>query len=305
MRIPAPVVVALLIAGLSAPVIRSAHRHTDAWAPKTALQEEILYLPNGEFLKAASLGYDALVADLLWVRATALFGKRFGEGDDDWYTWLYHMVDLATDLDPTFRAAYKYGGTMLRINGSFVDQSSMIFQKGSHHLPEEWYFPFGIGMNYFMHKDDSRLAARYMTQAAEAGGGPFYLSNLAASLLTESNELETALLFLQEELKAVQEPSARRAVEVKVLETRYLLGVRDANEAVAAFRRKTGELPEVPGAVVQAGIELPIDPLGGTWVWDEGEGTEDGEVRSSRYCAVFLPLSAETGLGKLHISGCE
>lgn len=312
-----------LIALVLCELVYLSHRHTDAWAPRAEITDEVLYLPSGRFLKLATLGYDALVADLLWIRATAMFGAGYGS-DDDWQAWLYHTINLCTDLDPKFRAPYKYGGTMLRIDGRLVDQSNLIFQKGSVALPGEWYFPFAIAMNYFMHKDDRLLAARYMEQAARvareaekaaeaarARGDldapeldprrkpPAYLANLAASLYSDSDQLEVGLTFLEEELRQLPESPTRDAVKVKILETGYLIALRDATAVIAQFRDQTGAFPEQPGDVASIGLSLPMDPLGGRWDWDGSSAAEPGSLVSSAYVAVFTAIIRDTGLGRI------
>lgn len=299
-------------------LIGSAHRHTDAWSPRHSAIDEVSYLPDGRLLRTLSLGYESVVADLLWARATSLFGQRYGDSDQDWYPWLYHMMDLVTDLDPEFRAAYKYGGTMLRIDGVFVDQSSLIFQKGARQLPTYWYFPFAIGMNYF-NQDRRMLAARYMEQAAtvarqlqkdlsDAGSldeeglvegydGPDYLHNLAVSLYSDSDQLEIGLQFLLEEQRHLPAGRARDAVRIKIIETRYLMARRDALVVMDRYKKQTGRLPTTPGDVTTLGLSLPDDPLGGQWVWDEHQGAKEGSLVSDAYERVFGVLAAETGMG--------
>ena len=302
------IVAVVALAGLTA----SAHRHTDAWAPPPAAGDEIRYLPSGDSLKAASLGFELLLADLLWVRAVLLFGERFGDGDESWYPWLFHMTDLATDLDPEFRAAYKMGGTMLRSDGIFVDQSNLIFQKGMNAMPEEWYFPFAIGMNYYSFKDDPSIAARYIRIAAESGDGPIYLRNLAASLLSESNQLEVAAQFLTEELANLPPGAAHDITRVKIYEVRYEIAQRDATLAIRAYRDREGRLPEQPQDVTDAGFTLPPDPMADTgylrslgvrppaasgWIWDPNPDSKPGTVISAGFGAVFAQIASATGYG--------
>jgi len=305
MALPRPVLVAALIAGVALPVLQSAHRHTDAWAPRASVAELSFYLPSPKLVRIGALGYEALLADLLWLRASTLFGDRYASADDDWYGWLYQMMDLATELDPEFRAVYKYGGIMLRADGVFVDQSNLIFSKGALHLPDEWFFPFGIAMNYFMHRDDRRTASIHMRRAAETNTGPFYLRNLAASLLSETEQMEEAQLFLREEFNNLQPgSSARRAVKVKLFELDYLIAVRDAKAVLDEHRRTTGNYPAEPQGVAAVGMALPADPLGGRWVYDRGPKTTAGTVKSSLFCDVFIELAEETGLGRVDIDVC-
>lgn len=297
----------VLILALLVPVLRSAHRHTDAWAPRQRVTDEIKYLPTGRLLKAASLGYELLVADVLWARTTMLFGKNFEQQDKDWYAWVFHMIDLATDLDPEFKAAYKYGGLMLRVEGEFIDQSSLIYQKGMVALPDNHYFPFFIAMNYHEYKDDRQTAAEYMEIAAKCGSGPAYLPSLAASLRTETGDAEEALLFLLEEHRAIppDQEQLRTTVEVKIFETRYLIELQQVQQAVEEYRRRTGDLPDQPSDVLEAGLSLPEDPLGGHWVYNPSPDVEIGTCWSSAYCRVFSALSHEHGLGRRVPIGCE
>jgi tetratricopeptide (TPR) repeat protein len=297
----------VLLLAVLVPVLRSAHRHTDAWAPRHAVTDEIRYLPTGQLLKAASMGYETLVADMLWARTTLLFGKNFEQEDTDWYAWVFHMIDLATDLDPEFKAAYKYGGLMLRAEQDFIDQSSLIYQKGMVALPENHYFPFFIAMNYFQYKDDRATAADYMEIAARCGTGPAYLPSLAASLRTEVGDPREALMFLEEELRAVpaDEEALRTAVEVKIFETRYEIALQDAQGMVEQYRRQTGSLPASPADVVELGLVLPEDPLGGVWAYNPSSKMEIGTVWSSARCRVFTSLSREHGLGRSTPVGCE
>jgi hypothetical protein len=264
-----------------------------------------------------------LAADLLWVRATAMFGEGYG-ADDHWQLWLYHMINLATDLDPQFRAAYKYGGTMLRLDGLLVDQSNLIFQKGHEALPDEWYFPFAIAMNYFLYKDDRGLAALYMEKAARSARStehaiekarvsgdlasplldarrkpPHYLANLAASLYSETDQLELGLTFLLEEQRQLPPSASRTAVEVKILETYYLIALRDATAMIEQYLLQEGGLPRTPQDVSAIGLELPADPLGGRWNWDSGTESKPGSLISSAYLAVFTAIVRDKGLGTI------
>jgi len=296
-----------LVVALLVPLLASAHRHADAWAPRARVTEEVKYLPTGKALKATSLGYGQFLADILWIRTTLLFGKRYASEDHEWYAWVFHMIDLATDLDPEFKAAYKYGGTMLRSEGVFIDQSSLIFGKGMKHRPDLWELPFGIGMNYFMFKDDRETAAIYISLAAQTGKGPFYLRNLAASLQSDSGDLDSALIFLETDLENIPESQsqARQAVEVKIIELHYLVARRDAMAIVTDFRRLTGNLPATPAEVSASGFALPRDPLGGAWMWDPDPALEVGTVISTNYCEVFTKLARDHGLGRLTFASCQ
>lgn len=261
------------------PVIHAAHRNADAYRPRLDVSDRFGYLPTGEFASTACLGFDAPVADLLWIRAVLYFGEHYDGSDEvDWYVWLYYIVDLVTDLDPKFTAPYKYGGTMLRIDPQWVDASNLLFAKGLKNNPDYWYFPFSIAMNYFF-RDDLGKAAHYAQIAASLPGAPFYLANLTASMLNDSNHKEVALRFLEEEYGAAVSEKRKGAIYVKIHETRFEMACEQVDEARSRYLADTGapvtdleglvptylrEIPEDPYAVFlddPGGCGLVIDPL--------------------------------------------
>ena len=74
--------------------------------PREQLKEKLIYIPKGPFIKTAALGFDAVLADLLWVRSVVYFGGHFLTDKD--YHWLYEILDAATTLDPKNILAYRF-----------------------------------------------------------------------------------------------------------------------------------------------------------------------------------------------------
>jgi len=159
-------------------------------------EEKLLYLPSGKYLKPASLGFDSLIADLLWIKAIGYFGGHYLT--DRSYKWLYHILDLVTTLDPYFKYPYEFGGIVLALEEGDPNQSTALMQKGIRYYPEYWRLYFYLGFNYFYYHKDVKQASQYMTKAAQLPGHPTYLPKLAASLLTQSGDKESALNFLKQ-----------------------------------------------------------------------------------------------------------
>lgn len=271
------------------------HAEADAWRGPSDADDELRWMPSGRALRLAVLRYDNVAADLLWLRAVGMFGEKYGTsgGDVAWLQWLYHLVDLVTDLDPSFRSAYVHGGTLLRLFPGWQTQSTLVFAKGAAALPERWEFPFNISMNYYLHEGDPESASRYMRQASVIPGSPFYLRSLAASMLDEAHQLDTALAFLRQELTQVADPRVRSALEVKEQEIRYRIGIRDIEAARQRFRDESGRDVLHPADLVPGTLpRLPDDPLGGRWIFGP-----DGSVASDRHAAWLEDVARRTGLG--------
>ena len=103
----------------------------DQHRPASVRAAELSYLPKGEYLKIAVLGYRQMAADLIWLKVVQHFGnpKETKEG----YLWTYHAVDVLTDLDPKFAYAYQATGTILGVWGNRPEESIAILTKGMRH----------------------------------------------------------------------------------------------------------------------------------------------------------------------------
>ena len=156
--------------------------------------ELMLYLPSGELLRPAALGFDTVLADVLWLRTVSYFGLHYLT--DKRYDWLYHMLDVTTTLDPKFLKAYTTGALILSIELGEVEKSNRLLIKGMKHLPGQWQIPFYLGFNHFFYMNEPLVAARYLQQAAKLPGHPRFLPHLAATLLVEGGEPEAASQFL-------------------------------------------------------------------------------------------------------------
>ncbi len=260
-RSHAPALLTVLLLAAVAPLSHNLRRAGEARQPHHELADRVVYLPSGENLGPACLGYESAVADVLWIRAILYFGGGHGtQLDDDWYVWLYYMLDLVTDLNPHFEAPYKFGGVMLRISPEWVDASNLIMAKGMAHNPDEWYFPFSIAMNYYL-REDMQRSAEFLTVAASKPDAPFYLPNLAASLLNQTQQEEVALHFLMQEYETAPDESRRNAIYVKIHETRFMIARRDLDAARARYTERNGRPPSDLQDLVPADIaELPPDP---------------------------------------------
>jgi len=243
------------------PLVYNAHRTLLAYQPRHDLQQRILYLPTGELLSPLCLGFEAPVADFLWIRAVHYFGSHHDvtEGDQ-WYVWLYYMIDLVTDLDPEFVAPYKYGGLMLHVDPDWVGAHNLLMAKGMQSNPEQWYFPFSLAMNYFF-EDDLQRAADYAQIASKLPGAPFYLPNLAASLLNDSEREEVALQFLIERYNDTVDDQTKNSIYVKIQETEFEIAKRDFDAARERFRIEQGrEAEDLRELVPNYIAEVPDDP---------------------------------------------
>lgn len=180
--------------------------------------ENLLYLPSGRHLKALTLGFSNLAADVLWIKAIGYFGGHALTDKD--YPWLHHILEQLTTLDPTFAYPYLFGGVTLSVERESADESSALLAKGMTRYPGEWRYPFYIGFNAFYLERDPERAAVFMSHAASLPLAPEYLPHLAASLTAESGRLDAAVRFLETMAESAREEWMRDKIRQKIADLR-------------------------------------------------------------------------------------
>jgi len=104
--------VALLIAIIAIfSALYPIQKHVDSLRDTWPQVEELLYLPSGNMLKIVSLGFDEVAADILYIKMIDYFATHLMT--DHTYTWLYHMADLVTTLDPVSSSRISSPGSCL------------------------------------------------------------------------------------------------------------------------------------------------------------------------------------------------
>ena len=158
------------------------------------IKEELLYLPSGNVLKIMSLGFDEVASDIIYIKMLSYFATHLMS--DRTYKWLYHMADLVTTLDPHFRFTYIFAGLILNLEAGQFENARAILLKGKEYFPNDWYFPFSLGLNYFFNKADLITAADYFDLASSLPNSPPYLKGFAKKLREKGKTKETTLEFL-------------------------------------------------------------------------------------------------------------
>ncbi|HSD11339.1 MAG TPA: hypothetical protein VLF14_10155 [Candidatus Binatia bacterium] len=238
---------------------------------------EPVYLPKAEYLRLMSLGYDNVLADVLWFRTINYFGKHYRS--DRTYPWLAHMCDLVTDLDPRAEHVYRFAGMILPWEVGQADAGIRILQKGLRTFPDSWLLHYWIGFNYYFFEDDLENAARYLRRAAQLPGAHPNAARLAALLASEHYGPETTLHFLAELKDEVDSKEMREVVEENIRQARLARDLEILNGAVREYRARTGRAPESLDALVEARLvrAVPTEPFGGAYRIDPATG----EVASS------------------------
>ena len=244
--------------------------------PRERLEEKLIYIPNARFTKVASLGFHAVLADLLWARAVVYFGEHYLTDKD--YSWLYRILDAVTTLDPKNILAYRFGGSLLALEQQDVEKSIALLEKGIQNNPgEDWRLYFLLGFDYFYFIRDHVSAAKYLEIASRMPGHPKYLPRLAARMYAKAEDLDTALRFLEEMYMQYDDQKVKSAIAERISILVIKKQVRLLQDAVEKYKEIYGEYPRELEALVHTELirELPPVYEGGSYVIDPDTGKVD------------------------------
>lgn len=251
----------------------------DGWYPRERQAEErILYIPSGEVLKRLTLGFDALAADVYWIRAIQHYGgdRLARDRPGQKYKLLYPLLDLTTTLDPYFNIAYRFGAIFVGEKPpggpGRPDQSVALLRKALVAMPHKWQYYHDIGFVYYWRLRDYNGAAQWFQRAAEQPGAPNWLAPLAAAMLTQGQD-RAAARFLWQQIHNSEEPWLRRSAERALLQLQALDHIDQLEAAVRRFPPPPGE-PHAWTALIRKGVlfRMPVDPTGTPYEVDPQTG---------------------------------
>ena len=267
----------VLWAGASSLLLILDHERT-----AVARAEQLAYLPKGDYLKLAVLGYRQVVADLIWLQAVQHIGAK--RDTQLGYTWTYHAVDVLTDLDPTFVPPYQATGLFLGVLVGRHDEGLAILKKGSRHNPSNWQLPFLAGYISYYERCDAAGAGEFFRMAARVPGSPAYLPQLAARMTVESGDSSAALEFLDRFSRSVADERVREALLRRMNEVVQERDLRFLEESIKQYRLKYDQGPAKLDDLMLRGIipQIPVDPLGGQYEIDALSGAVSASSKRDR-----------------------
>lgn len=236
------------------------------------------YLPDGDVLRRAVLGYREVASDLLWLQVIQEMGER--KVSQEAGQWIYRALDVVTTLDPKFVRAYEIGAHALCTLVVMPEASNRLLEKGIHHNPQEWRLPFLLGFNYYFEFGDNQKAAEAMAAAARLPGAPDLIPRLAAKLLVSAKSPQQAVELLAKVYEDTTDESVRQVLEQRLREFIVERDLYLLEQTISQFQVQYSERPARLEELVQRGLlrELPQEPFGGQYIYDAGSGT----VRSSK-----------------------
>lgn len=260
-------VLILLAAGSVALQAERDRRYTQA-----STGARLLYLQSPAVAGRLALEYDALAADIYWIRAVVHYGgDRLSDRREGRFEQLGPLLDLTTSLDPLFRLAYQFGAIFLSEPppggpGRF-DLAERLLLKGMAASPERWQYPYDLGFLYFWRRQDPQTAAHWLQRASALPSAPEWLGPLAASMLARGGDRQASRELLTRILQDAEQEWLRITATRWMRQLDALDQIDQLDAMLAKYRAQHGP-PASWVDLIRAGWipGIPTDPEGHPYV---------------------------------------
>jgi hypothetical protein len=270
-------------------------------------ESELLDLSRPQAVKAISVGYDSLLADVYWARAIQYFGNKVLDNPRIVNTrtselpLLYPLLDTATTLDPRLIQAYRFGGFFVH---DYVDPvlGQKLLLKGIENNPNDARLYQDLAFLYWSN-GDCESASRTYAEGAKIPGAPPWMKEMSAIILARCGRADLTAELLRRQYESTDDPRIRERLATLLEPYVALSDVTFLNRAVAAYHERFGSYPRSLADMLRAltkhpgGPQLrldangtPVDPKGVPYRYDPSTGTVTTDPKS-----VALPRTAPEG----------
>jgi len=270
--------ISLVLVGVTIGLAAGVLHARDTRAPLPVSQERLMYLRSGRTADRVFMTFDALAADVYWMRAIQHYGRdRKSTRVDDRFELLLPLLDLTTTLDPYFSIAYRFGAIFLSMdspNGpGRPDLAITLLEKGLVHRPDRWQYAHDIGFVHYWHTGDFAQAASWFDRASKMPDSPEWIRQVAAVTLVEGGDRSGARQVLTELLGA-EESYIRAAAERSLAQLQALDAIDVLRGLVERYRLANGGLPSGWQDLVRLRYlpGIPVDQTGTPFAYDPASG---------------------------------
>src|SRR5580693_10588227 len=175
-------------------------------------EKDDLVLRSGPMLKAISLEYAPLMADLYWTRVVQYYGDKHARHDEN-FELLWPLLDVTTTLDPNLLVAYRFGSMFLSESApqgaGRPDLAIQLIQRGIRENPEYWRFYEDLGFIYYFELHDYDKAASAFLEGSKRPGALPWMKVLAAKVSEQGDNAETSAFLWNEIYTSASDPQIK------------------------------------------------------------------------------------------------
>jgi len=232
----------------------------------------LLYLPSGKYLKVMALGFDDLLADMLYLWSIQYYGNYAIKDRYDYLERIFEQV--ITELDPHYLDPYLVGALIMTSEARDPEMALRLLDKGVRANPDKWIMPFEAGFLCYNDLHDYRRAAVYFEKALAIPDVHPLVRRLHAEMYNRAGDKRTSLREWMEIYDTAADPYVHNIAWNHAHDLKVDVDLEDLRGAVSAFRSREDRLPRRVQEIVEVGLlqALPRDPEDRDYQYDPGTG---------------------------------
>ena len=231
--------------------------------------ETIAAYPEPDFAKIMFMGLNAFAADLLFARSQYYYGSHYVT--DRTYPLLEQMVRVVLALNPSLEYAIPFGEAAISsmMTEDAIESANSLLRLGHELYPDDYYYVFNQGYNYFIYLHDMARAYPLMYEAVSMKSAPQRIIWLVNHIATMGGGYRLGYEYTKDRLEKTKDKHMRDQFEK---ELRHFANLLALSEAAEEYYKKYGESPDKElKKLVESGLikEIPADVYGGEYYYDE------------------------------------
>jgi tetratricopeptide (TPR) repeat protein len=264
---------------ISAILIKPAQDFVESRSGQKGPDQDLLFFSSPELAKKMALGYDAIIADLYWMRTIQYYGRREEASKRPVrYKNLATLLDITTTLDPYILDVYRAGSSFLSepdpIGAGQPKEAIKLLEKGIRSNPQEWRLFFDKGFVYYIYLRDFKTAGEVWLAASRLSNAPNWMESLAAVTLSKGGALDVAAYLWQRQYEESSRADVKENARNNLIAIQATKDLRMIRMLVEKFRAETGSFPGSLRQLLRSqGRSFNMaDPLGYPYWYDPQTG---------------------------------
>ncbi len=249
-------------------------KRIDAQRQAVEIEDDQVLLRSTKLVKALSLEYAPMVADIYWTRAVQYFGNKHHLHQMD-LRLLWPLLDLTSTLDPNLLPVYHFGSTFLsdappRGMGR-PDLAVQLIERGLRANPEDWRLYYDLGYVYYFDKKDYAKASAAFYEGSKNPNAYYWMKVMAAKIAAEGDSLETSMFLWQDVYNTTKDERVRENALTHLQLLRAKEDCKQIDALADEYEKRLGRRPARISELVQAGLlkGVPVDALGYAYTLSE------------------------------------
>jgi hypothetical protein len=259
-------------------------KHIDVQQSAVEVEDDQVLLRSSKLVKAMSLEYAPLVADIYWTRVVQYFGNKHAGKQVD-LRLLWPLLDVTTVLDPGLMPVYHFGSMFLSDapprGAGRPDLAVELLERGIRANPDQWRLYYDLGFVYYFDMKDYPKASNAFYEGSKNPAALIWMKVMAAKIAAEGNSLETSLFLWQDVYNTTKDPDVKENALTHLQLLRAEEDCKQIDALAGEYQKRFGHRPARISELVQAGLlrGAPVDALGYPYTLSE-EGKAELNLNS-------------------------